>query len=153
MGSCLKRPAGHALPGLLQAWLASTARLQSPLGIVIPANYIPGITSSMTNALVTFSMSTVHTFVKVEVVHETCCVLILLLRGKGTWTVDILGHSIDSRGYPGVDSTGMLFTVMELGAESLAPHLQLAVHIIVLVARSSQSLAHVACRFSRISKT
>ncbi|CAE7213445.1 Mylk3 [Symbiodinium microadriaticum] len=37
----------------------------------------------------------------------------------GLWTVDIMGHSVDSRGYPGVDSDGVMFTVMELGAESL----------------------------------
>ena len=39
--------------------------------------------------------------------------------GLPGWTVDILGYSQDSRGNPGVDSTGVMFTVMELGSESL----------------------------------
>ena len=31
-----------------------------------------------------------------------------------------MGHSVDSRGYPGVDSDGVMFTVMELGADCLS---------------------------------
>ena len=39
-----------------------------------------------------------------------------------------MGHSVDGSGYPGVDSDGVMFTVMELGAESLVALLLYACH-------------------------